>query len=275
MLATLLPGEVVVVETGELAGDEELAAVEAAQVAGAVPERRRELATGRRCARRALALLGMPEVPIPSGPDREPVWPPAVVGSITHCPGYYASAVARRDEIGGVGIDAELNRPLPEGVAALTSLDRESAGLPDAAGVSWPTVLFSARESVFKVWFPITRRSLEHHDVELVLAEGRGRFAVRSTASGAHADADLLARIEGRFAWSGSHVVTCAWLPGATGDSHAADAGHAGHGDPPSLSSGRARNQPSREVGRRTATLPGGGVRVPGGLPRLQSGWHG
>ena len=76
-------------------------------VASAVEKRRREFAAGRACARNALAKLGMPEVAIPRGAHGEPVWPAGAVGSITHCDGFCACAVARRELIWSVGIDAE------------------------------------------------------------------------------------------------------------------------------------------------------------------------
>jgi 4'-phosphopantetheinyl transferase EntD len=67
---------------------------EEAMVARAVGKRRREFSTARACARDALVELGEPPQAIPTGPKGEPLWPPGVVGSITHCDGYRACAVA-------------------------------------------------------------------------------------------------------------------------------------------------------------------------------------
>src|SRR5262245_429638 len=80
--------------------DEELAAVR-----GAVAKRRREVAFGRDCARRALAQLGAQPVTIPRGEGGAPVWPPGIVGSITHCDEVAAAAVARGETVRGLGID--------------------------------------------------------------------------------------------------------------------------------------------------------------------------
>ena len=93
MIGTLLAGPIEVVE---LRGGEPdpLLPAERAALGQVVDGRRRDFAAGRHCARRALArLVGSPE-PILSGPDREPVWPQGIVGSITHCDGYRAAAVA-------------------------------------------------------------------------------------------------------------------------------------------------------------------------------------
>ncbi|MGW1719875.1 hypothetical protein [Streptomyces sp. NPDC002156] len=50
-----------------------------------MPSRRHEFATVRRCAREALAALGLQPVPIL--PDRHgaPHWPATLLGSLTHC----------------------------------------------------------------------------------------------------------------------------------------------------------------------------------------------
>jgi 4'-phosphopantetheinyl transferase EntD len=95
----------------------ELYAVERRAVHDAVPARRREFRTGRACARRCLERLGRPPGPIGCGPRGEPLWPTGVVGSITHCAGLRACAVAPAAAVRALGIDAEPNAPLPDGVA--------------------------------------------------------------------------------------------------------------------------------------------------------------
>ena len=145
-------------------------------IARSVAKRRVEFAAVRRCARRALQELGYPPVPILPGEQREPRWPEGVVGSMTHCAGYCAAAVARSGEVSALGIDAEVHAPLPEGVLELISLESERALIARLAErgpgtVHWDRVLFSAKESVYKAWFPLTRRWLgfEQADIELRL----------------------------------------------------------------------------------------------------------
>src|SRR5690242_5958922 len=84
-----------------------LFAEEAAAVAGAVAARRAEFAAGRSAARRALAELGIGPVALPVGERRMPVWPTGIVGSITHCVGLAAAAVAWADDLAALGIDVE------------------------------------------------------------------------------------------------------------------------------------------------------------------------
>jgi 4'-phosphopantetheinyl transferase EntD len=177
-------------------------------IAQAVAKRRVEFAAVRRCARRALRELGYPPVPILPGEQREPQWPEGVVGSMTHCAGYCAAAVARADEVAALGIDAEVHAPLPEGVLDLVSLAAErgrlaalAEGVPNA--VHWDRVLFSAKESVYKAWFPLTRRWLgfEEADIELRLD---GTFEARLLTGNAGAPRGFA----GRWAVSAGLIAT-------------------------------------------------------------------
>jgi 4'-phosphopantetheinyl transferase EntD len=143
VMEKILPASVVSAEAFTDPDDVVLFPEEAATMARAVDKRRREFATGRNCARVALGRLGVPPVPIVRGERGAPVWPPGIVGSITHCDGYRAAAVARDRDVLAVGIDAEPNEPLPAGVLEIVSLadqrvpgvrgDR-AAGRPHAAG---------------------------------------------------------------------------------------------------------------------------------------------
>jgi 4'-phosphopantetheinyl transferase EntD len=75
-----------------------------------------EFKTGRAYAKRALSRLGLHHVELPVGPNRAPVWPSGVSGSITHTAGltrgHVAVAVARTDAVSSIGIDAEVSRAL-------------------------------------------------------------------------------------------------------------------------------------------------------------------
>ncbi|HEY7101617.1 MAG TPA: 4'-phosphopantetheinyl transferase, partial [Mycobacteriales bacterium] len=122
MIALIVPAGVEVADaTGPLPG-EALLPEEEVLVARAVGKRRAEFTTVRTCARIALGRLGLPPAPLLSGPKREPLWPDGVVGSITHCDGYRAVAVARADQLATIGIDAEPHDTLPAGILARIAL---------------------------------------------------------------------------------------------------------------------------------------------------------
>ncbi|HZG02671.1 MAG TPA: 4'-phosphopantetheinyl transferase superfamily protein [Streptomyces sp.] len=184
MIGELLPPPV---ETAEMFHDppgQRLFPEEEALISGAVEKRRQEFRTVRTCAWAALRRLGIDPVPILPGQRGAPRWPDGVVGSMTHCAGYRAAAVARAAEVTAVGVDAEPNEPLPPGgVLGLVALPEERALLAshaaDRPGVCWDRLLFSAKESVYKAWFPLTNRWLDFHDAMVRVDPCAGTFTAR------------------------------------------------------------------------------------------------
>jgi 4'-phosphopantetheinyl transferase EntD len=159
---------------------------EEARIARAVEKRRREFATVRLCARRALATLGVPPAPILPGERGAPQWPDGVVGSMTHCDGYRAAAVAPSVAVATIGIDAEPHAPLPDGILAHIALASEQALLAelgrDNPAVHWDRLLFCAKESVYKAWFPLARTWLGFEEADIVLRPD-GTFSARLIAT--------------------------------------------------------------------------------------------
>jgi 4'-phosphopantetheinyl transferase EntD len=162
-------------------GDDEspLAPEEAALVARAVARRRRDFAAGRACARAALSALGRPAAAIGARPERDPIWPEGVVGSITHTDGWVAAAVAPAAAFAGLGLDAEAGTPLDEALIRLVCRPGEPSD-PIAA-----KAVFCAKEAVYKAVFPSTRTFLEFHDVEVAFeGDGAGPFTATVVATG-------------------------------------------------------------------------------------------
>jgi 4'-phosphopantetheinyl transferase EntD len=180
MIETLLPVEAV---AAAVWGDDPRAVLfpeEAAQIHGAVESRVREFATGRACARMALRKLCLPPAPILRGPRCEPVWPVSVVGSITHCSRYRAAAAAMRIDVVTIGIDAEPHEPMPFGTREQVAVAQEHDWLATAPnGVHWDRVLFSAKESVFKAWFPLAGTWLGFEDAMVTFQPTEGTFHAR------------------------------------------------------------------------------------------------
>jgi 4'-phosphopantetheinyl transferase EntD len=210
VIGELLPEGVSAVEVRGDAPDAELLPEEETALERAAPKRRREFTTGRSCARRALAALELPPGPILRGPDREPRWPPGAVGSITHCRDYCAAAVAPAGRFASIGIDAEVHDELPEGVLERISLPEEREWLETRANgdTSWDTVLFSAKESVFKAWFPLAHRWLGFEDAHVELAAEEGAFTARLLVPGPTVGGRPLQRLDGRFLVRNGLVVT-------------------------------------------------------------------
>jgi 4'-phosphopantetheinyl transferase EntD len=219
VIAELLPSEVAVVDAcGPLPG-EALLPEEEPLVARAVEKRRAEFTTVRTCARRALAQLGLPAVPVLSGQRREPLWPAGVVGSLTHCAGYRAAAVAWTTDLATVGIDAEPHDELPAGVLVRVSLPEERNHLRQLpVGVRWDRVLFSAKESVYKAWYPLAQCWLGFEDARLHFRPGpdpaRGTFTAELLVPGLPPiHGRQVAVLPGRYAVGDGLLVTAVALP--------------------------------------------------------------
>lgn len=183
MIEKILPAGVNCAESfgGDPGG--ELFPEEETMVARAVDKRRREFTAGRDCARRALSALGVPPAPLLPGYRGAPQWPDGIAGSITHCPGYCAAAVARKTDLLSLGLDAEPSGALPGGVLELVSLPAERARLRELAaafpGTHWDRLLFCAKEAVYKAWFPLTGRWLGFEDADIAISPRDLTFTAR------------------------------------------------------------------------------------------------
>jgi 4'-phosphopantetheinyl transferase EntD len=94
-----------------------------------------------------------------------------VPGSLTHCAGYRAAAIARTADLEFLGIDAEPDRPLPPGVLESVALPSEvrlvRQLLARRPQVRWDRALFSMKEALCKSWYPYTGQRPEFEDAEL------------------------------------------------------------------------------------------------------------
>jgi 4'-phosphopantetheinyl transferase EntD len=216
----ILPASVASAWTTDEWIDVPLYVEESSALGRAVDKRRREFVTGRACARQALARLGFRPLSVPSGPWGEPVWPQGVVGSITHCRGYVACAVASRDTLGAIGIDAEPHAALPEEILpdiVTTAENRRLSELSAASvDVHWDKVWFSAKEAVCKAWFPLTRRWLGFHDVELTVDTTNGRFVAQLRVPGARIDGESISCFNGRWLVRDGLTLTAVVVPQAS-----------------------------------------------------------
>lgn len=211
-LAQLLPAEVALevidpstVETvGALHVEEETA------VARATEKRRQEFRAGRAAARAALGRFGVVGATIPRGADRLPIWPDGFVGSISHCPGWCAAAVARRHDLAAIGLDIEVRRRVRRELHTTLCTPAELAWMAIGdGGVETATLLFSAKEAVYKCVYPTTRARLAFTDVEVAVdlrSGGLEAFLPDRLPS-------VWRRLAGRFALEPGHVITAFCLP--------------------------------------------------------------
>lgn len=134
-------------------------------IARMVATRQREFAGGRAAARVAMHRVTGRTLAVPMGPDRAPVWPAGLRGSITHAAGLCLAAATADPAIQALGLDLEDDAPLPIGT--------ESAVLLPAEAGQHPRAVFSAKETVFKALYPQVGHIFGFDAVQITLGDGR------------------------------------------------------------------------------------------------------
>lgn len=189
----LLPAEVAVAATDPQSAQPPLLPGEAVR---GIPERQQEFAAGRAAVRLCMAELGLAPLPVPAAPDRAPLWPQGLAGSITHSATACLAALTRAPRL--IGLDIEPDQPLDPAVHALV-LRPEERGTPD------PLLVFSAKEAAYKAQYPLTRTLFGFEVMQIRLAPPDRVTAIFRESIGPFAAGS---RLEGRYARVGGHLLT-------------------------------------------------------------------
>lgn len=144
-------------------------------------KRRAEFTLGRICAHQALSKYGLESVPILRNPEtREPCWPESVRGSITHSDEFAAVAVGLSKNISGVGLDLEsLSRSVDFNIRRHVCVETEREwleSLPSKQADLALRIIFSAKESIFKCLFPVSKTYLSFQDAAVTINESEYDF---------------------------------------------------------------------------------------------------
>ena len=181
--------------------------------------RRAAFVAGRACARSALHRIAPTRVPepIPIGADRAPVWPEGFIGAISHTDGFACAAVARTADASGVGLDSERIVPsemtdaMQAQIATIGEIDalRARVNLDDRVLL---TIIFSAKESLFKCLYPRVGRLFGFHAAAIVdISTGEASF--RAELREPLGDWSRGAALEGRYLVGDGLVHTALTLP--------------------------------------------------------------
>lgn len=138
---------------------------------GAVRRRQLAFLGGRLCAERALSLLGGVSCGVAQGPYGEPVWPLDFHGSIAHSEDAAHAVVLHGTDAVSVGIDSEeiVAPELAQDIAYLCCTETEiERWFGPKADPMRTTVLFCSKEAFYKAAYPIVRRFIDFHEVEIL-----------------------------------------------------------------------------------------------------------
>jgi 4'-phosphopantetheinyl transferase EntD len=164
--------------------------------AASVAKVRRASGAGRIAARALMTRLGYAAQPVRRALSGAPLWPTGLVGSIAHDDTIAVAALASSADFSGLGIDIEPAETLEPELLDLIAGPDERARIKDDPLRG--RVLFAAKEAVYKATYPLDGIFLEHHDVEIDLANLRAVVRTGRT-------------LALKFAIS-EHVIALAWI---------------------------------------------------------------
>jgi enterobactin synthetase component D len=147
----------------------------------AVPRRRRQFRAGRLCAAAALRKLepGLRDVTVGRDAGGAPLWPAGMTGSITHTDDFVSAAVARTREVWSLGIDSEhvIGAARANVVSTTIAWPCEQAHARQAGcdRLEALTLIFSAKEAIFKCLYPLVRQFFDFHDARIVDVDAGAR----------------------------------------------------------------------------------------------------
>lgn len=115
-------------------------------------------------------------------------------------------------------------RPLTERLARRVGTRAEARrwlALPRLSAGDWAHLAFSAKESFYKCWFPLTRIPLGFADAEIDFEPDAGRFAVRLLRDDLPAATPAAVAFRGRFEAGSKHLLTAVYLAAEGSDPEA------------------------------------------------------
>ncbi|MGJ8616307.1 MAG: 4'-phosphopantetheinyl transferase family protein [Sulfitobacter sp.] len=204
--ATLFDGQIAVAVTDPKAPQPALMMSERDAVVGAIPARQREFAAGRAAARAAMVELGIKAKPILANPDRAPIWPRGVTGSISHTDNVCIAAVSHTETCRSLGIDIELATPLDADLITTICSDTELRRVAGPDQLHHAKLIFSAKEAAYKAQYSLSGLlfGFDHLDVTLDLATKSFVATFLKPA----APFDVGDTLPGRFVRVADHLVT-------------------------------------------------------------------
>lgn len=156
--------------TVDFVGDEVLTLNEKQATGNFSGKRLQDFSTGRYCARKALAAIGYENAEILVGDDKQPIWPAGYVGSISHSGKLVGAVAGKTSQIISIGLDIETIGKIKPDMWRLLYTEAETCFLNAFSGEElayYTTLLFSFKESFYKLQFPLTKTFLNFTDVEI------------------------------------------------------------------------------------------------------------
>ena len=139
------------------------------------PLRKNAFSSGRYAVHLAQNGLGLePSEILAAG--RQPIWPAGQVGAITHSTDFAAAIVSC--DLLSVGLDIERLGRIKEKLYNKFFTSSELVSISEMTGWEAESIIFSAKESIYKAIYFIVQRYVNFKEVELTLNPGNSTFSV-------------------------------------------------------------------------------------------------
>ncbi len=208
---TLFPPEVIMVTATPQMWESPVLQAEEQLIAQASSKRQREFRAGRHCAHTALQQLGLAKQAILRDANRAPLWPKGYLGSISHCQDLCIAACAKQHPIISLGLDAEPMQPIKPGVEQYIQTKAEMAYLKSLVPRLPERLVFSAKESLYKCFYPLLKTFFGFHTVEIVIDVEKKHFGFKPVRN-AKVDFPKNMTFHGRYEMTATHLVTGCYL---------------------------------------------------------------
>jgi len=137
-------------------------------------KRRLEFFSGRWCAAQCLKRLQSPSVDVAIAPDRSPIWPLGIIGSISHSDNYAVCIASSNNHARALGLDLQSNSsaklanelsPIILHPNEFQSFWKENQH-PDNTRLF--DLIFSAKETLYKALYPLCSIFFDHQCAEVI-----------------------------------------------------------------------------------------------------------
>jgi len=213
LVAAMFPVRVGVGVTNPLAGPGgALFHVEQEAIRHAAPARQREFQAGRLAARLAQTALNLAPRPVLMAADRAPVWPAGLCGSISHTGDTCIAVVCDDPAIAALGLDVELNAPLPDEVLDTVLSGEEQAWINRQTNPGpLARLIFSAKECAYKAQYPLSGQLFGFDTIATTTDLAQGVFEARFTR--AIPPFACGGRLGGRLSFTDQLIITAIAVP--------------------------------------------------------------
>lgn len=188
-------------------------ALEEAGMQNPCQSRLNEFRAGRRCARKALGvfMVTAEDTLLPKLGNGLVSWPDGYLGSISHSKGLCAAVVAQTEDVRCVGLDIERTDRLSEAATERVVHEDERSYIKTDSRMS--SLLFSAKEAVFKAQYPCWHVPLNFHDMVMEISTEENSISVGLNENIANKPlVAALATMEIRYQFFDSFVVSLCYL---------------------------------------------------------------